>query len=141
MIRSFATPGSWTARAPVVLGFPRCAGRLRRRRAPRTTKPLSRHTIVLEGGILCPGFVDGHSHSERPLLSGEPTDCKTMQGVATEKLGLDGMSPPLCDLSPYSGRYARELGVLSQEEAIRKMTSLTGPQDPAGAQGRHPARI
>ena len=39
------------------------------------------------------------------------------------------------------GRYARELGVLSQEEAIRKMTSLTGPQDPAGAQGRHPARI
>ena len=60
---------------------------------PRTTKPLSRHTIVLEGGILCPGFVDGHSHSERPLLSGEPTDCKTMQGVATEKLGLDGMSP------------------------------------------------
>ena len=46
---------------------------------PRTTKPLSRHTIVLEGGILCPGFVDGHSHS--------------MQGVATENLGLDGMSP------------------------------------------------
>ena len=30
---------------------------------PRTTKPLSRHTIDLEGGILCPGFVDGHSHS------------------------------------------------------------------------------
>ena len=55
---------------------------------PRTTKQLSRHTIALEGGILCPGFVDGHSHSERPLLSGE-----TMQGVATEKLGLDGMSP------------------------------------------------
>ena len=52
-----------------------------------------RHTIVLEGGILCPGFVDGHSHSERPLLSDEPTDCKTMQGMATEKLGLDGMSP------------------------------------------------
>ena len=39
------------------------------------------------------GFVDGHSHSERPLLSDEPTDCKTMQGVTTEKLGLDGMSP------------------------------------------------
>lgn len=60
---------------------------------PRTTEPLSRHTIALEGDILCPGFVDGHSHSERPLLSDEPTDCKTMQGVATEKLGLDGMSP------------------------------------------------
>ena len=109
---------------------------------PRTTKPLSRHTIVLEGGILCPGFVDGHSHSERPLLSGEPTDCKTMQGVATENLGLDGMSPPLCDLSPiFWGGTRANWVLLSQEEAIRKMTSLTGPQDPAGAQGRHPARI
>ena len=108
---------------------------------PRTTKQLSRHTIALEGGILCPGFVDGHSHSERPLLSGEPTDCKTMQGVATEKLGLDGMSRPYATYPHILGKYARELGVLSQEEAIRKMTSLTGPQDPAGAQGRHPARI
>lgn len=60
---------------------------------PRTTKLLSRRTVDLEGGILCPGFVDGHSHSGRPLLSGESTGCKTMQGVATEKLGLDGMSP------------------------------------------------
>lgn len=65
-----------------------------------------------------------------------------MQGVATEKLGLDGMSPAPMQTYPHIlGRYARELGVLSQEEAIRKMTSLTGPQDPAGAQGRHPARI
>ena len=109
---------------------------------PRTTKPLSRHTIVLEGGILCPGFVDGHSHSERPLLSGEPTDCKTMQGVATENLGLRRHVPrPYATYPHILGRYARELGVLSQEEAIRKMTSLTGPQDPADAQGHHPARI
>ena len=60
---------------------------------PRTTKLLSRRTVDLEDGILCPGFVDGHSHSGRPLLSGESTGCKTMQDVATEKLGLDGMSP------------------------------------------------
>lgn len=39
---------------------------------------------------------------------------QTMQGVATENLGLDGMSPPLCDLSHILG-YARELGVLSQK--------------------------
>ena len=49
--------------------------------------------VDLRGKTMLPGFVDGHSHSERPLLSGEPTDCKTMQGVATENLGLDGMSP------------------------------------------------
>ena len=109
---------------------------------PRTTKLLSRRTVDLEGGILCPGFVDGHSHSGRPLLSGESTGCKTMQGVATEKLGLDGMSPtPYATYPHILGRYARERGVLSLEEAIRKMTSLTGPQDPASAQGRHPARL
>lgn len=59
---------------------------------PRTARPLSQRTIALEGDTLCPGFVGGHSHSELPLLSGEPTDCKTMQGVTTENLGLDGMS-------------------------------------------------
>ena len=77
---------------------------------PRTTEPLSRHTIVLEGGILCPGFVDGHSHSERPLLSDEPTDCKTMQGVATENSGWTACPPPLCDLSPYSGEVRARTG-------------------------------
>ncbi len=60
---------------------------------PRTTKLLSQRTVDLEGGILCPGFVDGHSHSGRPPRSGDSTGCKTRQGVATEKLGLDGMSP------------------------------------------------
>ena len=60
---------------------------------PRTTKLLSQRPVDLAGGILCPGVVDGHGHSGRPLLTGESTGCKTMQGVATEKLGLDGMSP------------------------------------------------
>ena len=52
-------------------------------------------TVVtdLRGRTMLPGFVDGHSHSGRPLLSGESTGCKTMQDVATEKLGLDGMPP------------------------------------------------
>ena len=49
--------------------------------------------VDLRGKTMLPGFVDGHSHSGRPLLSGASTGCKTMQGVATEKLGLDGMSP------------------------------------------------
>ncbi len=53
----------------------------------------ARRVEDVDGKALCPGFVDGHSHSGRPLLSGESTGCKTMQGVATEKLGLDGMSP------------------------------------------------
>ena len=48
--------------------------------------------VDLRGKTMLPGFVDGHSHSELPLLAGEGMDCKIMQGVTTENLGLDGMS-------------------------------------------------
>ena len=53
----------------------------------------ARRVADVDGKALCPGFVDGHSHSELPLLAGEGMDCKIMQGVTTENLGLDGMSP------------------------------------------------
>ncbi len=59
---------------------------------PRQVKGGARQTIDVQGRILCPGFIDGHSHSELPLLSGQLTDCKVMQGITTENLGLDGMS-------------------------------------------------
>ena len=52
----------------------------------------ARRVEDVDGKALCPGFVDGHSHSELPLLAGEGMDCKIMQGVTTENLGLDGMS-------------------------------------------------
>ena len=52
----------------------------------------ARRVADVDGKALCPGFVDGHSHSELPLLAGEGMDCKIMQGVTTENLGLDGMS-------------------------------------------------
>lgn len=70
----------------------------------------ARRVADVDGKALCPGFVDGHSHSELPLLAGEGMDCKIMQGVTTENLGLDGMSPPLCDLSPYSGEVRARTG-------------------------------
>ena len=53
----------------------------------------ARRVADVDGKALCPGFVDGHSHSELPLLAGEGMDCKIVQGVTTENLGLDGMSP------------------------------------------------
>ena len=52
----------------------------------------ARRVEDVDGKALCPGFVDGHSHSELPLPAGEGMDCKIMQGVTTENLGLDGMS-------------------------------------------------
>ena len=36
----------------------------------------ARRVADVDGKALCPGFVDGHSHSELPLLAGEGMDCK-----------------------------------------------------------------
>ena len=36
----------------------------------------ARRVEDVDGKALCPGFVDGHSHSELPLLAGEGMDCK-----------------------------------------------------------------
>ena len=49
---------------------------------------------VIEAGgkFVCPGFVDGHSHSDLFILENPTADQKIMQGITTENVGLDGMS-------------------------------------------------
>lgn len=42
--------------------------------------------------ILCPGFIDSHSHSDLRLLDEPVALPKIMQGVTTENVGLDSMS-------------------------------------------------
>ena len=44
------------------------------------------------GKFVCPGFVDGHSHSDLLILDNPTADQKIMQGITTENMGLDGMS-------------------------------------------------
>jgi len=44
------------------------------------------------GKFVCPGFVDGHSHSDLIILDNPTADQKIMQGITTENMGLDGMS-------------------------------------------------
>ncbi len=49
---------------------------------------------VLDAGdsVICPGFIDMHTHSDLVLMS-EPThEAKLRQGVTTELLGMDGLS-------------------------------------------------
>jgi len=58
----------------------------------------ARRTIDAEGLVVCPGFIDMHTHSDLMALA-EP-DClaKMMQGVTTEVIGQDGLSyAPLTD--------------------------------------------
>jgi N-acyl-D-amino-acid deacylase len=42
--------------------------------------------------VVCPGFIDMHSHSDLKLLTDPRHEAKVRQGVTTEALGMDGLS-------------------------------------------------
>ena len=44
------------------------------------------------GYVICPGFIDMHSHSDLKLLTEPAHEAKIRQGVTTEALGMDGLS-------------------------------------------------
>ena len=67
--------------------------------------------IDAEGLIVCPGFVDVHTHSDTSFLVNPKADSKVMQGVTTEIVGnCGGSAAPLTELgkSFYSKRSARD---------------------------------
>ena len=48
--------------------------------------------IDAEGHVVCPGFVDLHSHAGLTILGAPHHDPKVRQGVTTELVGIDGIS-------------------------------------------------
>ncbi len=48
--------------------------------------------IDVNGSVVCPGFIDMHSHSDLVLLSNPRHEVKLRQGVTTELMGMDGLS-------------------------------------------------
>lgn len=55
-------------------------------------------TVDLSGNILCPGFVDTHTHSDLRLFAHPEEAEKLYQGITTALLGQDGLSvAPLDD--------------------------------------------
>ena len=56
--------------------------------------------IDLDGLVVCPGFIDTHSHSDFPLLIDPAAQSKIRQGVTTEIVGNCGFSPaPVTDIN------------------------------------------
>ena len=49
-------------------------------------------TIDASAYVICPGFIDMHSHSDLKLLTDPDHQPKIRQGVTTEALGMDGLS-------------------------------------------------
>ena len=48
--------------------------------------------IDVAGSVVCPGFIDMHSHSELKLMTEPEHHAKVRQGVTTEAIGMDGLS-------------------------------------------------
>lgn len=74
----------------------------------------ARNTIDATGKIVCPGFIDIHSHTDLSLLVDPRAESKIRQGVTTEVAGQDGSSlAPLTDarLRSLQNGYGRRYGV------------------------------
>ena len=83
----------------------------------------ARRVLDTAGLIVCPGFVDMHTHSDIQLLANPPHEAKLMQGVTLEVLGQDGLS-----LGPHHRQDAAAVlhsPLMAPGTAIRPM--LTGP--------------
>lgn len=65
--------------------------------------------IDAAGQVVCPGFIDSHSHSDLLLFEDRLVEAKTRQGITTEILGQDGISAaPLPEefISPWRKNLA-----------------------------------
>ncbi len=77
---------------------------------PGTDSPAPARTIDASGKVICPGFIDLHSHSGLFLLADGRHEPKVRQGVTTEVVGVDGLS-----YAPY--RDPEDLGRLVEMNA------------------------
>jgi N-acyl-D-amino-acid deacylase len=48
--------------------------------------------IDANGMVICPGFIDAHSHSDLGILLDPYVEPKIRQGITTEIIGQDGVS-------------------------------------------------
>jgi N-acyl-D-amino-acid deacylase len=58
----------------------------------KLSKEAAEKVIDAKGRYVCPGFIDGHSHSDLGVISEPTAEQKIMQGVTTENIGMDGLS-------------------------------------------------
>lgn len=54
--------------------------------------PDAEEVVSLDGAVVCPGFIDLHSHSDLELFADPLVGPKLRQGITTEILGQDGFS-------------------------------------------------
>lgn len=98
-------------------------------------------TIDASGMIVCPGFIDAHSHSDTYLLIEPSAASKIYQGITTEICGNCGASA-----APLNGSYKMPSDWMAQLEAVRQSAgsmehggrerSPSAPPDQSSIEGR-----
>ena len=79
-----------------------------------TSQVQAGRVIDVAGSVVCPGFIDMHSHSELKLMTEPEHQAKVRQGVTTEVIGMDGLS--YAPISP-----AKEIGAGSVAKLVHNM--------------------
>ncbi|MFB6298734.1 MAG: amidohydrolase family protein [Halobacteriales archaeon] len=69
--------------------------------------------IDADGAVVCPGFVDTHSHSDLQLFADPALEPKIRQGITTEILGQDGFSMAPLYRSDAPAEWQRHLSALA----------------------------
>ena len=73
----------------------------------------ARETLDAEGAVVCPGFVDTHSHSDLELFADPTLEPKIRQGITTEVIGQDGFSMAPMHREGGAEEWQRQLGALA----------------------------
>lgn len=76
----------------------------------------ARETEDLHDRVLCPGFIDMHTHSDLRVLSNPQEDAKLMQGITSALVGQDGLSVAPLSPSALPGMKRRLLGLNGSHE-------------------------
>ncbi len=76
------------------------------------------NVIDAQGLFVSPGFIDGHSHSDLYIFVDPKAEQKTMQGITTENVGLDGLSVAPIDEENVAG-WRRHLSGLAGDPQIQ----------------------
>ncbi len=87
-------------------------------------------TIDAAGSIVCPGFIDIHTHSDISLLGCPFAESKIRQGVTTEVVGnCGGSAAPLIGLAremtaDFATRYCVQVDWVTMDEYLLRLENL-----------------
>lgn len=81
----------------------------------------ARRVIDARGLIVCPGFIDIHTHSDYPLLVDGTAQSKIRQGVTTEILGESESAGPIQGKATGSAPYGLQVDWRSLGEYFKRL--------------------